>query len=296
MELDKYIAEEIAKYKGICFPVKSSVLRRLVVRKERCNKLHPNPDDEFSMPEIGPSYRIISEYEKKFRTIALHPYSGMKEENDPIVIEKMHPEGYMIINGHHRWAAFLRLGYPKIPVKIVNLTHENDIAQMIKQGKHDKRVTLDFDEVVLGKEGVDPLEKKLMFPFNLEYKERLRAGIPALFNLMSKKGYDIWVYSANFYSLDYLQQLFRKYHVKVDGFVTGTAKKNNSSKEAKARIEKLISEKYRSTLHIDRDMVLQTFSGSKDFNEFTIDTTRTYWSDEVMTIVGKIEDEYQKQK
>ena len=24
---------------------------------------------------------------------------------DPIVVEKVHPDGYMILNGHHRWAA-----------------------------------------------------------------------------------------------------------------------------------------------------------------------------------------------
>ena len=44
--------------------------------------------------------------------------------NEPIPVEKMYPEGYMILNGHHRWAAALRLGQPEIPVKIVNLTHE----------------------------------------------------------------------------------------------------------------------------------------------------------------------------
>ncbi|MCR4831375.1 MAG: hypothetical protein K5883_07980 [Pseudobutyrivibrio sp.] len=54
----------------------------------------------------------------------------------------------MILNGHHRWAVALRLGYSNIPVKIVNLTHESDIKQILSNSTHDKRVTMDLDEVV----------------------------------------------------------------------------------------------------------------------------------------------------
>ncbi|MBP3241914.1 MAG: ParB N-terminal domain-containing protein [Oribacterium sp.] len=33
---------------------------------------------------------------------------------DPIIVEKMYPDGYMILNGHHRWAAATRLGLKKV--------------------------------------------------------------------------------------------------------------------------------------------------------------------------------------
>ena len=284
MDLNKYIADEIAKYNGVSFPLKSSMLWRLMVKKEKCQNLHPNPDDEFSNPKIGPSDRIIAQYMEKFKRA--ETYGEMEEREEPVIIEKMYPEGYMIINGHHRWAASLRLNRPSLAVKIVNLTHEDDIKRMLEKTDHDKRVTLDLDEVVFGKEGEDDLEKRLPFPLYLEYKERLRTGIPALLNYLSKKGYDIWVYSADFYSMDYLNQLFKRYHVRVDGVVTGMAKK---SKEAGSRIDKLIAEKYKTTVHVDRSMVLKTSTGSKDFDEKEIDKEASNWSLGVMTIIDEIE-------
>ena len=285
MDLDKYIADEMTKYNGVCFPLKSSMLLRLLKKSEKCLNLHPNPVDEFCDPKIGPSYRIISEYEKKFLDAEKHPYGDTDIKSDPIIIEKMYPEGFIIVNGHHRWAASLRLQKSTIPVKIVNLTHENDIKKMLEHSDNDKRVTLDLDEVVFGSDGDTDLEKALPFPLNLEYKERLRSGIPALFNHLSKNGYDIWVYSANYYSLDYLKQLFKRYHVKVDGIVTGMAKK---SKEAKSRIDKLIADKYKTTIHIDRSLVLVTNTGSKDFIEKEIDQDNTNWAMKVKKIIDEI--------
>ena len=67
--------------------------------------------------------------------------------DDPITVEKVHPDGYMILNGHHRWAAAMRVGIKMIPVKIVNLTNEVDIEKMLRASNNDKRATLDLDEV-----------------------------------------------------------------------------------------------------------------------------------------------------
>ena len=53
-KLQSFIADEVDKVKGICVPVHASRLERALVRKVNCNKLHPNPDDEFCFPEIGP--------------------------------------------------------------------------------------------------------------------------------------------------------------------------------------------------------------------------------------------------
>lgn len=86
----------------------------LLTHKASCNKLHPNPTDEFCMPKIGPSYRIISGYEKKFREAINNGESPEKGWGDPIIVEKMYPDGYMILNGHHRWAAATRLGLKKV--------------------------------------------------------------------------------------------------------------------------------------------------------------------------------------
>ena len=235
---DEFIASEVKKYKGVYVPVKAGILRRALIRWAPCASLHPNPDDEFCSPKVGPNYQIISEYMYSFR---LERQSSKQYCEEPLIVEKIRPDGYMILNGHHRWAAALQLGFRRIPIEIVDLTQEMDIRNILQYSKHDKRVTLDLDEVVFRPEGDDPAEKPLPFPLRNIYKQRLRLGIPALFHYLNKKGYDIWVYSAGYYSADYIQRLFRKYGVHVTGAVTGTGRKTGEDREIRRELEALIT-------------------------------------------------------
>ena len=57
---EEFIYEEVKKYEGISVPVKAGFLERLLVQSVSCNKLHPNPDDEFCIPSVGPSFSIVS--------------------------------------------------------------------------------------------------------------------------------------------------------------------------------------------------------------------------------------------
>ena len=68
-QLEERIAEDICQMKGIMVPVKAGLHERQLVRKAKCSSLHPNPDDEFCMPKIGPNYEIISKYVKTEKTI-----------------------------------------------------------------------------------------------------------------------------------------------------------------------------------------------------------------------------------
>ncbi len=282
-QFDSYIAEEIEKYSGIAMPLKAGLLNRMLIRKETCTKLHPNPEDEFSIPSVGPSYRIISEYEQKFIRNIRSNQDYFKGE-EPIIVEKMHPDGYMILNGHHRWAAALMLGYSKIPIQIVNVTHKTDIKEILRNSKHNRRVTFDLDEVIFC-DDLQNAEKALTFPFDKFYKERLRLGVPALFRALEKCGYDVWLYSAKYYSIDYIKALFKKYHVDITGIVTGTGKKNN--KEDRKAIEELISARYLYTLHIDNDMVVNINTSTKEFDEYEISDAST-WSKDVIEIIREI--------
>ncbi|WP_022760235.1 ParB/RepB/Spo0J family partition protein [Butyrivibrio sp. AD3002] len=60
--------------------------------------------------------------------------------SEPIVVEKVSPDGYLILNGHHRWAAARNAGLQNVPVEIVNLTQEDDIRKMLKNSDRQKRV------------------------------------------------------------------------------------------------------------------------------------------------------------
>ena len=283
---DQYIADDIAKYAGVTMPVKAGFFNRIMVTKALCTALHPNPDDEFSIPSVGPSYRIISEYEKKYIYNSNHSMNYFDGE-EPIMVEKIRPDGYMILNGHHRWAAALKLGYEKIPIQVINVTRNEEIKDIIKNSKHDKRVTLDLDEVVFWNPNNGPAENDLPFPLNKFYKDKLRLGIPALFRMLNQAGYDIWVYSSKFYAMEYIRALFNKYHVHVTGIVTGTSKRNQTSKE-KNEMQDLYVKKYLFTLQIDNDSVFMMDNVRKEFQEFTIDKGIN-WSKSVMDIIKEID-------
>ncbi len=286
-QFDAFLAEEVNRYKGITVPVKASLFQRILIHKMPWKKLHPNPSDEFCDPKVGPHYGIISQYEETIRKMtrqAQHDYF-----DEALIVEKMHPDGYMILNGHHRWAAAIRMNVPKLPVRIVNLTQAADIQEMLKNAKHNKRVTLDLDEVVFLPDGDEAAEKALTFPFNRLYPERLRRGVPALFHFIKKKGYDIWVYTAQYYSPEYIQKLFRHYRVRIDVVVTGTARKAQASKAVKKNLETLIANKYPETLHLDGHSLLRIDSQTKAYQEFPLSGDPFTWSQEAMEIVGALE-------
>ena len=283
----EYLAEEIKKYGGVMIPVKAGALERLLVKQVEISKLHPNPDDEFCMSGIGPNDGIIADYMARYQR-----YGSMKNpdasEEDPLIVEKVHPDRYLILNGHHRWAAFWRLGVKKAPVSIVNLTHKSDIEEMIRASEHDRRVTLDLDEVAFC-QGDETGERPIKgFPED-RFKERLRPGIPALLQYLSKQGYDIWVYTAEYYSIEYIREYFQYYAVKIDGIVTGTGRRRKGFAEERKSIEQLVRDRYQQTLHIDRRIVLRTFAGSKKFEEYPVEEGAFGWAQTVKSIIHKIE-------
>ncbi|MBQ4216457.1 MAG: hypothetical protein II667_00015 [Clostridiales bacterium] len=79
-QLAEFIANDIEKQKGVSIPVHASLLERLLIKKTACSNLHANAEDEFSIESVGPSYRIISEYETKFRE-ALRMTNGKRRSS-----------------------------------------------------------------------------------------------------------------------------------------------------------------------------------------------------------------------
>ena len=98
-----YLKKEIENTRGISVPVRAGFLSRLLIRRTACKNLHPNPEDEFCSPTIGPNAQIISKYCQDFRRFGSR--SSVEYAWEPLTVEKMRPSGYMILNGHHRWAA-----------------------------------------------------------------------------------------------------------------------------------------------------------------------------------------------
>ena len=194
----------------------------------------------------------------------------------------------MIVNGHHRWAAAMLRQKPYIEVKIVNLTHEADVKKMLSKTKNDKRVALDLDEVVFGKEGEDNLEKKLPFPFNYEYKQRLRSGIPALFHYLTSHDYDIWVYTSSFRSESYIKGLFRCYGVKFDGIVNGNRHLKEVQKDSKTILPQKIPSRYRISLHVDDETVICSWGREYGFDTYQLEAQDDDWKDKIIARAAEI--------
>ena len=146
------------------------------------------------------------------------------------------------------------------------------------------RVSFDLDEVLFVSPQTHKTEPPLPFPWRSIYKERLRLGIPALFRYFNKKGYDIWVYSAGYYSADYIQRLFKRYHVHVTGAITGTGRKVSGNDEVKKELTAMIAAKYPETVHVDSETVLRVFSRTKDVAEYKLEGTEA-WSQRVMDVM-----------
>ena len=284
-EFEKKIYDDVQKQKGTSFTVKASLLERLLVRKTACSNLHPNAEDEFTFENVGPSMRIIGEYEEKFRYNQRH---NQPIFDDALIVEKLHPKGYLLLNGHHRWAAAMRCQIKKVPIKIVNLAQDSDIKKILENSKHDKRVTLDLDEVIFRSDNDKYVEAVPKFRL-IKFKKKLKLGVPALFHYLSKQGYDIWVYSAQYYSIDDIQRFFRAYSVHVDGIITGTEKRKASNSASAVQREKMIAAKYKQTLHIDNDMVLMTggVEGAK-YKKYDLNVPADEWSRKAIDIIGEI--------
>ncbi len=285
-ELSEYIAKDLENQKGIYTPVRASLIERLLVKRAPCSKLHPNADDEFSMDSVGPSYEIINDYETKFREAK---WMERRVFDEPLLVEKLRPDGYLILNGHHRWAAAMRCKIKKVLIKIINCVTESDVRKMLERSKHDKRVAIDLDEVIFRPSDYKYLEKKAFtFPMSLRFKKRIRLGIPALFYYLSKHGYDIWLYASDYYSIDDIRKFFRAYSARVDGIITGYGKRQNKTK-SEIEMERLIFNKYSVTLHIDNDLVVVTHGKTKEFEEYKIDSNDEDWSKKTIAIVEEIE-------
>ena len=283
-KLMQLVLDDVAKYKDTRRLVRAGLFEQLFRRSIPVDQLHPNPEDEFCDPEIGPNYEIIAGYEQEYLSFRRGPYiREIQNSNkyEPLTVERMRPSGYMILNGHHRWAAAMRAGRYRLPIRIVNLTREEDIRRILAASEHSRRATLDLDEVIFCGPG-DAAERQPAFPRNLMHKQPMRLGFPALVRFLQRRGYDVWVYSTEYHSQDEIERYLRHHQVRVTGIVTGAARK--VSKELRKEMEALISGHYPETVHIDGQSVVRTRSGDKAFEEYALSGDTKSWSREVMEV------------
>lgn len=271
----KYVTDDIKYHKGLYHPVKSPIILRIKARKIHPGKLHPNPEDEFSMENIGPNWNIIGDYEK---TIRFH--DGRKEDifDDPIIAVRLDKGGYMILNGHHRWMACMNLRLKKVPVKIVNIIQDEDIYKVINKSKRNRCITIDFDEVLYS-EDLQGTDSELPFPQNLIYKRNIRDNASLLIREFQRLGYDVWIYTGSFLSEQYIKGLFYINKCHVDGIVNGLNGKKNPHK-----LREIFRSKYDTILHVDNESLTLVNPKTKKYEMLDINASSEEWASAVVSL------------
>ena len=120
--LTKRIQNEVQRYKNRREVARANLMEILTIRHLPLEKMHPNPDDEFSNPAVGANEKIVEKYVKEaMDTIVV----GGTCFEKPIMVAKMSDGDYMIVNGHHRWAAAVKVQLNTVRVVITNPGTEN---------------------------------------------------------------------------------------------------------------------------------------------------------------------------
>ena len=116
------VQKDVAKYSGHRQMVRANIIDLLTVRHLPPDKLHANPDDDFCNPKVGPNEEIVDKYiEEARRDMEV----GEMSFDEAIMIAKLENGEYMIVNGHHRWAAAIKVGLTQVRVVVVNPGMEN---------------------------------------------------------------------------------------------------------------------------------------------------------------------------
>ena len=121
------IKKDVEKYSGKRQTVRASIIDIMTVRHLSPDQMHANPDDDFVNPKVGPNEEIIEKYiEEARRDMEM----GAMSFDEPIMVAKLENGEYMIVNGHHRWTAAIKVGLTQVRVVVVNPGME-DIAEYV---------------------------------------------------------------------------------------------------------------------------------------------------------------------
>lgn len=271
------VLDDIKSYEKLNHPLKAGVLERAFIKTVSPTKLHPNPKDEFSIPSVGPNYEIVSNYEKLYRQLIGFGQEPFGPHDEPIIAEKMSTGGYMILNGHHRWLAARRLHLSKVPIRIVNVTGSEEVLAAVNRSEKEMCASFDLDEVLLTDGSVYPEHRELNFPFDRIYRKTLRKNAAILINELRRMGFDVWVYTGEYYSALYVNTLFRLNGTRVDGIINGMHRRST-----KKDFREAFSNKYRVSLHIDNNNVLCVKTKTKSYESYAIDSADQDWASEVV--------------
>lgn len=280
-DYQRLVLADLESYKDIARPVRSSILARLLIRRLPTNALHPNPNDEFCDPKIGPNEGIVSNYIDAFGKRIKRGYRPVVE--DKLTVEKLSTGGYMLLNGHHRWMAASKMKLTPLPVHVVNTIPDEDILAKLNGSDRQMCVSFDLDEVLLTDRGSKLADHALPFPYGVIFKRTLRKNAGILITELQRLGFDVWVYSGSGISAEEITRLLSLHRAKVDGMVNCTRGKKSAS-----NLKQAFRQKYRLSIHINNESVLWVNTATHEYDSIAI-TEGVNWADDAFVKVRDLE-------
>lgn len=157
-----------------------------------------------------------------------------------------------------------------------------------KEQKWKMRVSFDLDEVLFVSPNTHKTEPKLIFPFNLIFRERLRLGCPELVKTLQKMDYEVWVYTSSFRSEAYIKMLFFLYGVRFDGIVNGTRHLKEVQRNNKDTLPQKLPNMYRISLHIDDEAIVCTLGRQYGYNTYQLEAQDDEWKEKIIAKADEI--------
>lgn len=284
-EYQQYVLDTLNQYTGLYQPVHASLIERLLTKKVRITKLHPNPNDEFSMPDIGPNYEIIGNYVRDF---LWNIKKGDPPFEEPLIVQRISTGGYLLLNGHHRWMAALRIGLKRVRVQLINSISDEEIIKRITSTDSKAVVSFDLDEVLLTDNHSPIAGKKMIWPLSTVYDKTLRINAPTLLNNLKALGFDIWAYTGSLHSEDYFHTLLKLHGTSINGVICGFYKKRN-----KKPLQDVFSSNYALSLHIDNESITCVNTATKEYDIINITDNPKDWSADVFQKCQEVYKKYQ---
>ena len=116
----------------------------------------------------------------------------------------------------------------------------------------------------------------------IDIKERLRLGTPALINRLQEMGCEVWVYTSSYRSERYIRRLFRLYGVKFDGIVNAQRHLKEVQGGRSAILPQKVPSRYRISLHVDDESVICTSAGQYGFEAYELNAQDDDWQEKIV--------------
>lgn len=284
-DFEKYVLDDLRENADSRKVIKAGLIERYMQRYCDPHIIHSNPTDEFTHEDVGPHFGIVGKYvDEALRLQALQQHIF----EEALIVEKLEGDGYILLNGHHRWFACLRSGIKKVHIQIVNLVHAEDMHRMIEESNNDRRVTFDLDEVLYAKNSED--EAVLADPlFSRRIPERLRKGAPEVIRKIKELGYDVWVYTESYNSEEYIRNFFSMYEIEISGIVNGFNDKRDKEGEEFTQVKEMMANKYKQVIHIDNDAVIVVDTNGRSYEQYDIyEKEDVTWSEGINEALKKV--------